>query len=144
MGKRFCKLYFLSFTLKKSQIKNLDYGDWCLKFAVSVSWRVLSYGLSKGLTNLSVTQLEDAKEAEKTWREFLLGSRKHPGIFCQHLIYLDLIKSISFENPSPFLHRYILRSIEMDIPSNKSRAFVYVKLGRLILFGIIQERFPKH
>lgn len=121
-----------------------DYGNWCLKFAVSVSWRVLTYGLQKGLSNLSGKQLQATNEAELVWRKFLLGKRKDPGRFCQHLLPLDIIKSLNLENPSPFLNRYVLRAIDMDIPSNNKLAFTYVKLGRLVLFGVFYDRYPDH
>ncbi len=121
-----------------------DYGDWCLKFSVSVSWRLLTKALTRDLSNLNDNQLKAAKEAEFVWREFLLSNRKDPGSFCQHLVPLDIVKSINSSNPSPYLNRYLLRSIDFDIPSNNKRAFVYVKLGRLAQFGIIDERYPSH
>jgi hypothetical protein len=129
---------------KLGEHQYLNYGVWCLKYAVSVSWRVLRYGLYKGINNFNSEQLEAAKKAEEVWREFLLGIRKHPGDFYQHLVPLNIIESINFPRPSALLNRYILRSTDLDIPSNDEIAFVYVKMGRIALFGIIYDRFPKH
>ena len=36
-------------------------------------------------------------------------------------------------------NRYLARAVESDVGANSSSAFVYVKLGKLLLFGLIQE-----
>lgn len=122
----------------------IKYGTWALKFAVSVSWRVLMYYHQlDDLSHFSERQRETAQEALSVWRGFLLGELPHPGQFEQHLLPLDVIKSYSGTAISPFLNRYLLRSVHMDVICSNTSAIVYTKMGRLVLFGFIQEDSSK-
>jgi hypothetical protein len=118
----------------------LRYGHWALKFAVSVSWRVLLYYHQlHDLSHFSEKQRECAQNALDVWRGFLLGEVSHPGQFEQHLLPVDVVKSHSGPAISPFLNRYLLRSVHMDVICSNTSAMVYSKMGHLILFGFIQE-----
>ncbi|MFC2027121.1 hypothetical protein ACFLU3_00380 [Chloroflexota bacterium] len=122
-----------------------QYGDWALKFAVSVSWRALLYQLSHGKpANLTEYQSNQADSALEIWRDFLLDKRPHPDQFEQHILPMDIIKSHSIKGMSPYINRYLIRTVDMDLPSSSKRAFVYTKLCRLMIFGIIHEPHPKH
>jgi hypothetical protein len=66
------------------------YSPWALKFAVSVSWRVLTY-LYKHPTYLSDTQREAALNPLNSWQRFLIGELPNPGQFEQHLLRVGLI-----------------------------------------------------
>lgn len=122
----------------------LQYGEWCLKFAVSVSWRLLTYGKETGIDHFSIEQMAKADEALETWREFLLSNKKSPAPFDQQLIPLSTIVDSSNINLSPFSNRYFLRTIGVDIACSDQRSFTYVKMGRIMLFGLIQENYPNH
>ena len=119
-----------------------QYGDWCLKFAVSVSWRVLECSSDMGLEHFSEQQNMLVAQALETWRQYLLGQTSTIGQFEQHALPLDMIKTHTFNNLSPFINRYFTRSIDVDIPCSSSAAFIYSKMGRFLLVGIIQE--PNH
>jgi hypothetical protein len=124
-------------------IEILPYGPWALKFAVSVSWRVFRYlEPLGGLDNLTAEQQREALLACRHWEEFMKGARPHPGIYEQHMIALDVLEHVSEGECSPFLNRYILRSIGIDVVAWDDCAMVYTKLGRLLLFGFLtgQER----
>jgi hypothetical protein len=88
----------------KNQIAPVEYEDWLLKFAVSVSWRVLTYlkyveddGKFDNTTKISKfyeTPLEsefhqDADDALETWRQFLLRERGNIGHFHQHFLIMS-------------------------------------------------------
>lgn len=115
------------------------YGPWMLKFCASISWRVLTYAFDKdSLGSWSVQDQARAKDAEKVWREFLLGARAHPGEFRQHVLPLDVMSSATGDL-APNMNRYLTRAIHLDIVSGSKIAFTYSKLGRWAIFGSILE-----
>ena len=116
----------------------LKYHDWCLKFSVSVSWRVLLYHKIVGLTYLSPKQIELADKAFDLWRDFLKGNRPHPDRFEQHILPLDIIKNHNFPDLSPYINRYFLRGIDCDVIRSETTVMTYAKMCRVALFGFIQ------
>jgi hypothetical protein len=135
----FCEQLFVPLHCSTPVIAPIIYGPWALRFAVSISWRVLQYYEKLGLSHYSAEQKTAAIKALETWRKFLLGQTQHPGRFEQHFLPVDVIESHTARNVSPFLNRYMLRNVHMDVICSKSSAIVYTKLCRLILFGFIQE-----
>lgn len=140
----FSREVFLPIHETQSSEPQYPYGDWALKFAVSVSWRILKYGTLEGISHFSEEQLNLAEEALFTWKDFLFGVLPHPGRFEQHILPLDLIAQHSIPEISGFMNRYLLRSVDMDIIASKSRSYVFAKMGRVMLLGTIQEPRPKH
>lgn len=122
--------------------RHLQYGDWCLKFAVSLSWRFLAYGKEKGIDQISTEQFAKVDEALETWREYLLSFRKSPAPFDQQLFPLSIIESHSSINLSPFINRYFLRAVDVDIAHTSKRLFTYIKMGKIMLFGLVHETNP--
>lgn len=120
------------------------YSEWLLHFCTSVSWRVLRYYLDEGhLTKWEPEALAQILNAEAVWREYLLGQRRHPGAFQQHLLPLDQIASSSGEL-APNINRYLMRAIHMDICRGSQLIFTYSKLGRFIILGFVHEPNPSH
>lgn len=122
--------------------RHFQYGDWCLKFCVSLSWRFLAYGKEKGIDQISTEQSTKVDEALETWREYLLSFRKSPTPFDQQLFPLSLIESHSNTKLSPFTNRYFLRAVDVDIAHNNKRLFTYIKMGKIMLFGLVHETEP--
>jgi len=124
--------------------QRFHYGDWLLQFCVSVSWRVLQYHLTRdnnsGFDQTAIARLE---LAEATWRSFLLGQAPHPGAFRQHLIPLDGIESATFDLP-PNINRYLMRAVHIDLCHGGDTVFVYLKLGRFMILGFVNEPNPNH
>lgn len=125
------------------------YKKWLLPFCVSVSWRVLTFYKEESQDtkrNYSPEVLRRITEAETAWRMFLLGQTEHPGRFIQHLIPFDAIAAIS--NPgldlSPNMNRYLMRTIQMDLCRSDRSNFVYCKLPRFVIIGLIHEERPNH
>jgi hypothetical protein len=121
------------------QTVRIPYGDWLLKFCVSVSWRCLHYIQRQApINHLTTTQKDAFKVAERVWREFLLGERAHPVGFEQHFIPLDGIEGVNLPLAlPPNMNRYLLRGAEMDLAAGKSTCFVYSKFGRFVILGFI-------
>jgi len=130
---------FLPLSDSLSPIKRVKYGPWALKFAVSVSWRVLLYSRQYGLTRLSEEQRTKADEALETWRRFLLGELPSPGQFEQHLLPLNFINSCHTFGPSPFMNRYIMLTLDMAVAYSDKSVTIYTKMGNIFLFGLVQN-----
>jgi hypothetical protein len=126
------------------KLPSISYGDWLLKFCVSVSWRSLNYMRRKTeFTHYSDTQKQLADRASEIWAEFLLGKRKNPQQFEQHVIPFGPIRAIGEINFPPNINRYLLRMIEIDAGANSSAAFIFSKLGPLGLLGFVDLQKPE-
>ena len=145
LGETFFENIFLPLHNPKPVTKPIFYEAWALKFAVSVSWRVLTFFTSEeqqNIDNFTTSQRQMANEAQERWRQFMLGEESSPSDYSQHLLPLDAVQDYRGFQISPFLNRYLLRSVHLDLISTESSAYVYTKMCRLILFGRIQEEHP--
>lgn len=133
----FCNNVFLQVQNNEITRQGINYNNWALKFASSVSWRVLTFYEKDGDDPLSPEQQKSAEKASETWRKFLLGDIPHPGEFQQHILLLDAIESHTAPELSPFINRYFLSAIDMDVVSSSDYAFVYTKFFRVVIFGFI-------
>jgi hypothetical protein len=140
--KRFAERAFLPWYEQSSQ--PIKYGDWFLKFCVSLSWRVLRHVHdSNGLVHLSDPQKVSSEAALKRWADFMLGKVPHPGAFEQHLLPMAAIDTHTFEEMPENINRYLLRAVEVDLPHGSSAVFTYSKIGHFSLFGMIQPTAMK-
>jgi len=131
---------FLPLSDSSRLINRIRYGPWALRFAVSISWRVLIYHFNQyGLPSLTNGQKAKANEALEIWRRFLLGELPNPGQFEQHLLPFNLIKEHHGFNISPFMNRYIMDTLDMAILYSERSVTVYAKIGRILLFGLVQK-----
>jgi len=109
-----------------------DYGSWMLKFAVSLSWRAAQMHLER--SNLHLNKDMESHQAKllaamAKWKSFLLGEIPHPGEFEQHFLHL---RSIEYPTNTPLPHninRYLLRTIDIDMPFTSVEYVTYVKFG---------------
>lgn len=131
--------------LNKGIGNNFNYGPWMLKFASSVSWRVLTFFINEtGLSHFSPTLQEKSKIALSYWKRFLLGETPHPSSFEQHMFPFDRVERFTHPGIPPNINRYILRTVDIDIVhSGDETAFVYSKMGRIVLIGFIEIPRPE-
>ncbi len=120
------------------QQKPVVYGDWALRFVLSISWRVLQFFKDKPLHHLTSADKAGFDSAEASWREVLLGERTHPGEFEQHVLLVDALSDASDTPVSPFLNRYLLRTVAFDLVCSRRLCFTYAKLCRILVIGIIR------
>lgn len=119
---------------------HIEYGKWLLKFSVSVCWRVLkSSAIENDLDHLTDIQRIGANKALSIWEEFLSGQIPNPGQFEQHLIVLDGNRLYYGPDISPYLYRYMLRSVDAGVFCNDRWAVVYAKLGHIIICSRLQK-----
>ncbi len=123
---------------------NASYGPWLLKFAVSISWRVLSFiDEEQGLPHFTPELGSCAQKALKEWKEFLMDRKPHPGRYEQHLLPLDRIENFDYPDMPTNINRYILRTVDIDAVYGGNRAFVYSKLGRFLILGFVEMPHPR-
>lgn len=141
--KAFCESVFVPLHENKTDPKDLQYEQWALKFAVSVSWRNLLYHRQHQkllADHLTQAQLTLADKAFDAWRQFLLGNREHPGQYEQHLLPLDIIENHTVPFLSPCINRYFVRAIDMDLLRADGDVFTYTKMNRIAIFGFIEMK----
>jgi hypothetical protein len=130
--------------LHRREADKFRYGVWMEKFAVSVSWRVLTvYKLIDGLAGFPQTVAEAANAALFRWKHFLLDIKTDPGIYEQHMFPVDFLESTTVPEMPPNMNRYLARAIEIHVVHGGNIDIVYSKMGRIILFGFIQMPNPR-
>ena len=117
------------------QFTRLEYKSWLAKFCASVSWRALTY-----LVLHDRTPTDDKLRiacALRAWREFLLGSRPHPGKFEQHLVPVGAIAETTYANLPGNTNRYLMRAVGMGMLGSGSTLAVVSKMCGLVVVGLI-------
>ena len=110
------------------------------RFCASLSWRTLTFIRSKnsGLNNSSEHyQLLD--KAESHLSRYLLGKEKYLQHYKQHVFPLEPIESTTESNLPPNINRYFLRTIAMDIINNSDNIYIFTKLPRFIILGVVKS-----
>jgi hypothetical protein len=116
------------------------YGPCFARFAVSVSWRILTcFSLVGTLAEWPERLRADAQAALHHWREFMFDRRENPGRFEQHALRFDLLASTTFRDVPANLNFYLARTVDRDVAHDGRSAFVYAKMGPLVLFGVIAQ-----
>jgi hypothetical protein len=122
-------------------------GEWLLKFAVSVSWRSLTYWMDsvKGSLHSSEESLALINKCLHTWKEFLFDRRADPGAYEQHMVLFDPIASMQNLDHLPSnMNRFLIRGLHSNIAISDGRpAFIFTKMGRMALFGFISIQHPR-
>jgi hypothetical protein len=122
----------------------IHYRSWMLKFATSVSWRVLqAFKVIDGLVEFPADLVSTADAALNEWGEFLLDRRPHPGHHEQHLLLVDAIESTTVADTPANINRYLLRAVDVYVAYTPSSAITYAKMGRFVLFGFIEMPHPR-
>lgn len=129
----------------RSLLCPISYGNWMLKFSVSLSWRVLSYlkyapayreeditsrGIIPFVSPLSADFHDDAEKALEVWRGFLIDQRKDVDQYEQHFIILGGQNSPRDNNAS--LSFTLFQADEMIATHT-------LLLGQLIILGFIRH-----
>lgn len=120
--------------------EHIPYRDWMLKFAVSVSWRVLKYARGRNPSaTYTAEQSRLMDEAEARWRAFLNDEVPHPAKFEQHLLIFDLVEETSIPNLPKNFNRFMTGAVTLDIVGSDESLMTFAKMGRFMIFGIIQK-----
>ena len=129
--------------INSGRVREISYGPWMLKFATSVSWRVLRvFAATGGLSTFPSHILARVDDALQAWARFLLGSPFDPGPHEQHMFVVDVVESMSNENAPANISRYLTRTIEFYVAHTQDSAISYAKMGRFVLFGFVEMQHP--
>ncbi len=116
------------------------YGDWLLKFCVSLSWRVLKFLRGRNpRTQYTSQQQALMDQAELRWRSFLMGNAPHPAKFEQHLIPWGITESTTIQDLPKNFNRFMDGAITFDIVGSGTSLMTFSKLRPFIIFGFIQQ-----
>jgi hypothetical protein len=119
---------------------SVPYGDWMLKFCVSVSWRILRFARGRNKdANYTSDQNLLMDQAEARWRDFLKNVAPHPASFEQHLLIFDEITETSIDDLPSNINRFLMGGVTLDIVGSERSLMTFAKMGRFMLFGIIQK-----
>ncbi len=130
--------------INNGRVSNISYGPWMLKFATSVSWRVLRvFAATGGLSGFPDHILTKVDDALQQWARFLLGHQPDPGPHEQHMFLADVVEGSSIANVPPNISRYLARAIEFYVAHSQDSAISYAKMGRFVLFGFVAMEFPR-
>jgi hypothetical protein len=131
----FANRAFYPWTKDKKQIV---YGDWMLKFCVSVSWRVLTYAYGRNADTLYTTdQMRHIDRAETVWRDFLSGKTKDLNRYQQHLLVFDFVEETTISNLPNNFNRFMTGAITLDIIGSSRSLMTFAKIGPFTIIGMI-------
>ena len=129
------------------EARAFGYGNWLLRFTVSVSWRNLLIHMRQSkLQHASEEQVRLIDQALETWRKFLLSETRNVGQFQQHLLLGELQEVTLSTSPDvqPILSRYLGRSSDMTVVIHTDRTvFVYSMFPKVVIIGFINVREPE-
>lgn len=126
--------------VQDDSFRELEYGPWLLSFLVSLSWRVLA--VERGTFVRDYPEFSAPIEAAfESWRQFLLGKRKHPGSEHHLFVIPGIPERVPAGSHEKTLH-YLLRAIDAGIGSGKRTLFVYTKALRSLVFSPIVPGSP--
>ncbi|MFZ5763407.1 MAG: hypothetical protein ACOY8P_10835 [Thermodesulfobacteriota bacterium] len=131
--------------MNKGERPTSSYGPWLLKFAVSVSWRVLNYFLEEHeLSHFPNELLLSTEKALAKWKDFMLDQSPDPGQFEQHMLPFNCLVGFDHPDMPPNINRYMLRTVDIDaVKLGEKDGFVYSKMGRIVLIGFIEISHPQ-
>ena len=116
-----------------------DYGDWLLKFCVSISWRLLMLQREMDeFEDYDTRNLESLTRADIAWKKFLRGEKLDAEPFSHHL-FLCAGVARAEEGIAPNINHYIMRSTDKDVVLIPGKHLVYGKIPRFFFFGVLWE-----
>jgi hypothetical protein len=121
--------------IQGDDFRELEYGPWLLKFAVSLNWRALVAARDDVLRDFP----QFARVLEKTleqWRLFLIGNHSTPGTEHHLFVFAGVPESVSVGFHPKLLH-YALRAIDVTQAVGKRHLAGYAKMMRSIFYSPI-------
>ena len=135
----FANKVFYPFVNEEKCEANYDY--WMSKFCASVTWRTLSFTRSRNSRADKTDEYNKAVDnAELHLRNYLLGIEPNLNQYEQHVFPLDPIETTTETEFPPNINRYFLRTMAMDIVGNSTDIYIYTKLPKFIILGVVKAK----
>jgi hypothetical protein len=104
------------------------YGEWLLRFAVSIAWRVAAVEIEL-LRSVKPSLADKVGAALGIWRSYLLSERHDAGAYEHHIFILDYITGATGRTLiPPKTHFYLLRGVDATLVYSSGIVYVYAKL----------------
>ncbi len=113
------------------------------RFAASLAFRTLQSQKIRGIyEKYDDNSRKLVIKAEKQWKSFLLGDKKHPDDNKLFMIYLGYFDNFDAEDLPPNWNSWVHRSVERDVIYSETGQFIatFSKLGPLIFIGKIFDK----
>lgn len=122
---------------QEDPIYPIVYEEWFHRFAVSVSWRVLTFLQQDGPPKIKFDHEGKIIETLELWRKYLNEESDDIGEHVQHFVNLSTVVSSSTVEDLLDFNIYIHRSVDFDTMHSEKEAYVISKLGKVALIGTI-------
>lgn len=135
----FAERIFKPFVFQEAS--EFDYEEWLLRFAVSISWRRVAGAQFLAGEVTEKTRLRFL-EAERIWRDYLLGKRTDAGPYTQHLLLWqepDDDATQSWRNPM----RRMLGDVHLEVVRSDGYEFVFSHMARTTVVACIRPQDPR-
>lgn len=117
-----------------------------MKFIISLQWRTLVTDETlKTDTGLIIFQ-KQILEAEKSWKDYLLGLRSDSGVSRHYVLFLQNLASAEGELPedvNPRVNTYLIRSVDATCAISKTKVFLYTKMGPVVVVSGVVPKILK-
>jgi hypothetical protein len=125
----------------------LPYGPWMLKFAVSVSWRTLTWYMDYSAGKVTHTEEAEAliSDALQTWKRFMFDEIPNPREYEQHMLLLDTMEGAThLHELPPNFNRFLTRGTHVNLAHSKGYPlFIFTKMGKVTLLGFLGIKYHR-
>lgn len=140
----FSKVVFHPIHSKGVNNHTFNYEEWFHRFAVSVSWRCLLFLTKQDIDSpFPFSHGEHVNRALDIWRAYLNKERADVDSNVQHLIILDEVESSTGIENDFDLFLYIQRAIDFNTLHSENEAYIFTKLGKIVIAGVILNEDPR-
>lgn len=131
----------LFYPYQRHEVPPAPYAEWCLKFIVSVSWRLLVTVLERLCREDRVWETT-LRTFERQWREFLLDNSSVPGPGAHHLFFAF---PWVFQADAPFPDKffsYIFRGLDGTPVIAADHCYVFSNLCGILIVSFMSPEDP--
>lgn len=131
----------LFYPYQRHEVPPARYEEWCLKFIVSLSWRLLVNVLER-LCREDPEWETTLRAFERQWREFLLDNSSAPGPGAHHLFFAF---PWVFQADAPFPDKfffYIFRGLDGTPVIGADHCYVFSNLCGILIVSFISPEDP--
>jgi hypothetical protein len=126
--------------IQSDDFQGFEYGEWLLKFAVSLAWRVLTVD-ARDVAELTPKWTAKIGATLEAWRKYLLGLQNSPHTIHHLFVFPGLPDEVPDDSHPKSLH-YYLRAVDATVLDGRNNLGVYCKLLRSIFYSPIVPAKP--
>ena len=120
--------------------REFDYGEWLLRFAVSLAWRTVAAG-PRLSDDHPLEQQTALARAMRAWKRYVLNQSPNPGPYSHHM-FLGNEVNFGDDPPPEGFYSYLLRSCDTTLIVGDRDLLSYTKLGPILFASYIIPAKP--